>query len=85
MFSSLHAFSILSYFPSFCAQIEELAIQRKLKIMGVYAGNELDSDGCELTAWPRLLGDKVAEQGATGAPLVFMVRHNHKTNVSRVG
>jgi hypothetical protein len=55
--------------------IEEFALRRELSIAGVYAGNELDSDGAALTAWPRLVGEKIAEQ-TNSVPHALMVLGN---------
>jgi hypothetical protein len=56
-------------------QIEELARKRGQQIIGIYAANETDQDGYDLTLWPKIVAEKVGEQLSDSmSPTVFMVR-----------
>jgi hypothetical protein len=67
----------ITFLPCFfiAQQIEELARKRGQQIIGIYAANESDQDGHDLTLWPKIVAEKVGEQlGDSMLPTVFMVR-----------
>jgi hypothetical protein len=67
----------ITFLPCFfiAQQIEELARKRGQQIVGIYAANESDQDGHDLTLWPKIVAEKVGEQlGDSMSPTVFMVR-----------